>query len=73
MTSLVSPDLRVVFPELLLAVLAMVLLVLGVAGKKENYRLISCFGVLTLAVVGVANCYFNRGGGRGYGRREDNW
>ncbi|MBI3440429.1 MAG: NADH-quinone oxidoreductase subunit NuoN [Proteobacteria bacterium] len=46
-----APALMISFPELILAVLAMILLMLAVVGQKENYRLISRLGVFALIVI----------------------
>lgn len=60
MTPSIAPDLLEAFPELLLAGLAMWLLLVAVAGKQENYRLVSRLGVLVLVAVACAVYFFCR-------------
>ena len=51
MMSFENNDLLVALPELKLAAMALILLLLGVAMKKEHYRLIAGLSVFTLLVV----------------------
>jgi NADH-quinone oxidoreductase subunit N len=67
MSFLQSPDVMAIFPELMVATLAMLLLVLSVAGKEENYRLISRLSVLALIVGCAAVYHANAGSGTAFG------
>lgn len=53
-----APYLLPALPELMLAGLALLLLIAGVMGKQENYRLISRLGIFALIAVGVVVCKF---------------
>jgi NADH-quinone oxidoreductase subunit N len=55
-----APYLMAAFPEMMLAGLAMVLLMLAVACKTENYRLVSRLGVFSLLAVGTVIFKFCR-------------
>lgn len=56
----VPPQLIPAFPEMFMAFMALLMLMMGVAGKKEDYRLVSRFSVLTLVAVGVVLLRFAR-------------
>jgi NADH-quinone oxidoreductase subunit N len=62
-----APSLMAAFPELVLAGFSMILLVLGVIGKKSRYRLIALLGVLMLVAVGVLVAKFRHDTGTAFG------
>ncbi|MCE9507376.1 MAG: NADH-quinone oxidoreductase subunit NuoN [Alphaproteobacteria bacterium] len=62
-----APNLILALPELVLAVLAMLLLLLSVAGKAENYRLIAKMGVFALMTAAAVTFNFYGQAGTTFG------
>ena len=58
MKPFVAPELIPAFPEIFLAFLAMILLILGVSRKGEDYKTVSNFSLFTLIAVAAVLCRF---------------
>lgn len=56
--SFVPPQIMPAFPEIFLALMCLMILMLGVAGTREDYKTVSRFAVLTLLAVAVVVARF---------------
>ncbi|MDD9901637.1 MAG: NADH-quinone oxidoreductase subunit NuoN [Alphaproteobacteria bacterium] len=62
MTEFIAPAFSPAYPEIFLAIMAMILLMLGVSTDKEDYRSISRFSILSLIAVGMVVIRLYEGG-----------
>ncbi|MBI1216429.1 MAG: NADH-quinone oxidoreductase subunit NuoN [Alphaproteobacteria bacterium] len=61
MNSFTPPELITAFPEIFLAIMSLMLLMLGVAGKEEKHKTVSNFAALTLLLLAGAVYRFCHG------------